>query len=165
MRQRIAIATAMLNRPAVLVADEPTTALDVTIQAQILFEVQKLAEETGTAMIWITHDLSVVSGLADRIAIMYAGRLVEQGPVRRVLDRPGHHYTAGLLNSIPSSNEPGRPLRQIPGSPPALGRLVGGCTFRPRCAAAQADCTTVPKEVQIGESRLLCHHPRAEALK
>jgi peptide/nickel transport system ATP-binding protein len=102
MRQRVAIAIALLNRPKLIIADEPTTALDVTIQAQILYEAQKLCRESGTALIWITHDLSVVAGLADRICVMYAGRIVEQGTVDEVLDKPLHPYTHGLIGSVPS---------------------------------------------------------------
>ena len=102
MRQRVAIAIALLHQPDLIIADEPTTALDVTIQGQILAEVQKLAATTGTAIIWITHDLSVVAGLADGIAVMYAGRIVEQGPVDAVLDAPFHPYTHGLIGSVPS---------------------------------------------------------------
>ena len=102
MRQRVAIAIALLHRPALLIADEPTTALDVTIQSQILAEVQALAADTGTALIWVTHDLAVIAGLADRIAVMYAGRIVEQGPVDAVLDAPLHPYTRGLIGSVPS---------------------------------------------------------------
>ena len=101
MRQRVAIATALLNKPDLIIADEPTTALDVTIQGQILFEMQKLARETGAALIWITHDLAVVAELADRIAVMYAGRIVETGTVADVLDNPRHPYTRGLLDSVP----------------------------------------------------------------
>jgi peptide/nickel transport system ATP-binding protein len=118
MRQRVAIAIALLNRPALLIADEPTTALDVTIQAQILYELQKLCRESGTALIWITHDLAVVGGLADTVAVMYAGRIVEQGPVDAVLDRPLHPYTVGLIGSVPSRNRRGEPLQQIPGMTP-----------------------------------------------
>jgi len=102
MRQRVAIAIALLNNPDLIIADEPTTALDVTIQGQILFEMQKLTRETGAAMIWITHDLSVIAGLADRVCVMYAGRIVEQGSVVDVLSRPRHPYTQGLLDSVPS---------------------------------------------------------------
>ncbi|MBC7433435.1 MAG: ABC transporter ATP-binding protein, partial [Rubritepida sp.] len=120
MRQRVAIAIALLHRPDLIVADEPTTALDVTIQGQILAEVQKLAATTGTSIIWITHDLSVVAGLADEIAVMYAGRIVEQGPVDAVLDTPRHPYTHGLIGSVPSRNQRGVPLRQIPGTTPSL---------------------------------------------
>ena len=123
MRQRVAIAIALLHRPAVLVADEPTTALDVTIQAQILAEVQSLAAETGTAMLWITHDLSVIAGLADRIAVMYAGRIVETGSVVDVLERPIHPYTGGLIGSVPSRNKRGVPLAQSPGMTPSLAKL------------------------------------------
>src|SRR5258706_5182397 len=110
MRQRVAIAIALLNNPRVIIADEPTTALDVTIQAQIIFEVQKLARETGTAMVWVTHDLSVIAGLADDVCVMYAGRIVEAGPTADLLDHPLHPYTAGLIASIPSRNQRGKPL-------------------------------------------------------
>src|SRR5207245_8063709 len=105
MRQRVAIAIALINKPDLIVADEPTTALDVTIQAQILAEVQKLTSERGMALIWITHDLSVVSRLADDIAVMYAGRIVEYGKVADVIDRPLHHYTAGLTSPVPDRNK------------------------------------------------------------
>ena len=115
MRQRVAIAIALLHRPQLLIADEPTTALDVTIQSQILAEVQALCAEAGTALIWITHDLAVVAGLADRIAVMYAGRIVEEGPVDAVLAHPLHPYTRGLIGSVPSRNRRGQPLTQIPG--------------------------------------------------
>ena len=109
MRQRVAIAIALINRPDLVIADEPTTALDVTIQGQILHEVQTLARETGTALVWITHDLTVVAGLADRVCVMYAGRIVEQGTTAQVLDTPAHPYTQGLLDSVPSRNAPGGP--------------------------------------------------------
>src|SRR5690606_18399827 len=101
MRQRIAIATALLHSPDLIIADEPTTALDVTIQGQILYEMRKLCRDTGTALIWITHDLSVVAGLADRIMVMYAGKIVETGPVATVIERPQHPYTRGLIGSVP----------------------------------------------------------------
>src|SRR6185503_19495678 len=126
MRQRVAIAIALLNNPDLIIADEPTTALDVTIQGQILFEMQKLCRETGAGLIWITHDLSVVAGLADEVCVMYAGRIVESGPVDEILDRPLHPYTRGLLDSIPSRNVPGRPLAQIPGMTPSLLALDAG---------------------------------------
>jgi peptide/nickel transport system ATP-binding protein len=161
MRQRVAIAIALLHKPEVIIADEPTTALDVTIQAQILAEVQKLAAETGTAMVWITHDLAVVSGLADRVAVMYAGRIVEEGPTAEVLASPGHPYTRGLLESLPSRNERGRPLAQIAGMTPNLLKLPAGCPFAPRCPAAATDCRTeAPPETRPGPSRRLrCFHP------
>jgi peptide/nickel transport system ATP-binding protein len=140
MRQRVAIAIALLNRPALIIADEPTTALDVTVQGQILHEMQTLVREAGTALLWITHDLAVIAGLADRVAVMYAGRIVEQGPVADVLDAPLHPYTRGLLDSVPANNRPGRPLRQIPGMTPSLAALPAGCAFRSRCGQAGDDC-------------------------
>jgi peptide/nickel transport system ATP-binding protein len=159
MRQRVAIAIALLNRPKLIIADEPTTALDVTIQAQILYEAQKLCRESGTALIWITHDLSVVAGLADRICVMYAGRIVEQGSVDEVLDAPLHPYTHGLIGSVPSRNRRGAPLAQIPGMTPALVNLPPGCAFRSRCPRAQARCTEQP-ELQTRNGRLVrCFYP------
>lgn len=161
MRQRVAIATALLNRPAVLVADEPTTALDVTIQAQILSEVQNLCAQTGTALVWITHDLSVIAGLADRVAVMYAGRIVEEGTVEQVLEAPIHPYTAGLIGSVPSRNKRGEPLAQIPGMTPSLANLPAGCPFSPRCAYATATCRTAMPERVVYEAlrTARCHHP------
>ena len=164
MRQRIAIATAFLNKPDLIIADEPTTALDVTIQAQILHEVQDLCRKTGTAMIWITHDLAVVAALADRIAVMYAGRIVETGRTEDVIDRPLHPYTHGLIGSVPSHNRRGAPLTQIPGLPPSLVDLPTGCAFRPRCGHASALCREEPEERAVGgERRLRCFHPLPEA--
>ncbi|MBB1598928.1 ABC transporter ATP-binding protein [Variovorax sp. UMC13] len=145
MRQRVAIAIALLNRPKLIIADEPTTALDVTIQAQILYEVQKLCRETGTAMIWITHDLAVVSSLADRIAVMYAGRIVESGATADVIRAPSHPYTRGLIDSIPTRATHGTLLRQIPGMTPSLLHLPQGCAFRPRCGHATDTCLAVPQ--------------------
>ena len=159
MRQRVAIAIALLNKPKLIIADEPTTALDVTIQAQILYEAQKLCRESGTALIWITHDLSVVAGLADRICVMYAGRIVEQGTVDEVLDAPLHPYTHGLIGSVPSRNRRGTPLAQIPGMTPALVNLPPGCAFRTRCSRAQQRCKEFP-ELQNQNGRLVrCFYP------
>jgi peptide/nickel transport system ATP-binding protein len=159
MRQRVAIAIALLNRPKLIIADEPTTALDVTIQAQILFEAQKLCRESGSALIWITHDLSVVAGLADRICVMYAGRIVEQGTVDEVLDAPLHPYTHGLIGSVPSRNRRGSPLTQIPGMMPALLNLPPGCAFRNRCPRAAAACTEMPP-LEARNGRLVrCFYP------
>ena len=115
MRQRVAIAIALLNKPDLIIADEPTTALDVTIQGQILYEMQTLCRESGAALIWITHDLSVIAGLADTVSVMYAGRIVEQGTAAQVLEAPRHPYTRGLIDSAPSRNRRGAPLRSIPG--------------------------------------------------
>jgi peptide/nickel transport system ATP-binding protein len=162
MRQRVAIAIALLNKPDLIVADEPTTALDVTIQGQILYEVQKLARETRTALIWITHDLSVVASLADEICVMYAGRIVERGSVDEVLDRPAHPYTAGLIGSVPSRNEKGKPLVQIPGVMPSMLNLPSGCSFRMRCTHADAACAD-DTPLPIGMKRQVrCVHPLTE---
>jgi peptide/nickel transport system ATP-binding protein len=159
MRQRVAIAIALLNRPDLIIADEPTTALDVTIQAQILHEAQKLCEETGSAMIWITHDLTVVAGLADRICVMYAGRDVEQGSVDEVLDRPRHPYTDGLIGSVPSRNRRGSRLQQIRGMTPLLLNLPPGCAFRTRCDHASEHCMQEPGLEQAAGRSWRCWHP------
>lgn len=140
MRQRVAIAIALLLQPDLIIADEPTTALDVTIQAQILSEVQKLAKDYGTALIWITHDLSVIAGLADRVAVMYAGQIVESGTIDQVITDPQHPYTEGLINSLPSRNVRGQRLRQIKGITPGLLDLPQGCAFATRCERVQEAC-------------------------
>ena len=163
MRQRLAIAVALLHSPAVLIADEPTTALDVTIQAQVLGEVQTLAAEQGTALVWISHDLSVVSGLADRVAVMYAGRIVETGSVADILTDPAHPYTAGLIASVPSRNKRGVPLAQIRGAMPSLAAMPPGCAFHPRCDHATATCATIhPAATPFDGRRVRCHHPLTE---
>jgi len=165
MRQRVAIATALLHKPELIIADEPTTALDVTIQAQILAEIQKLSREQNLALIWITHDLSVVARLADRIAVMYAGQIIETGDIRDVITTPRHPYTSGLIGSLPSRALKGRRLRQIPGSPPNLINLPPGCPFAPRCAHRQAACRENPEmprmpDVHNGDAhRVRCFFP------
>lgn len=159
MRQRVAIAIALLNKPDLIICDEPTTALDVTIQSQILYEMQTLCRESGTALIWISHDLSVVAGLADTISVMYAGRIVENGDVTRILTQPRHPYTAGLIASAPSRNPRGQPLRQIPGNTPSLLSLPSGCAFRDRCAHAAADCEQVPAMRIADGHGVRCFHP------
>jgi peptide/nickel transport system ATP-binding protein len=145
MRQRVMIALAMSCNPSVLIADEPTTALDVTIQAQILQRMRELREETGAAVILVTHDLGVVADIADRIAVMYAGRIVEQGTLDQIFYDPQHPYTWGLLGSITRVDRP-RPERlpAIPGLPPSLANRPEGCHFRPRCPHEFAECTKVP---------------------
>jgi peptide/nickel transport system ATP-binding protein len=164
MRQRVAIAIALLHEPQLIIADEPTTALDVTIQGQILAEVQKLCATTGTSMIWITHDLSVVAGLADDIAVMYAGRIVEKGAVGEVLDKPLHPYTHGLIGSVPSRNKRGEALRQIPGMTPSLLNLPPGCAFRSRCPRASEACLAEPVMAEILPGReVRCIHPHLDA--
>ena len=160
MRQRVAIAIALLHRPSVIIADEPTTALDVSVQAQILAEVRQLVAESGTSLVWISHDLAVVAALSDRIAVMYAGRIVEEGPTALVLTSPRHPYTAGLLDSLPARAEPGVPLRPIVGSPPSMLRRPEGCAFRPRCPRAVEDlCRVAPEPTGDLIRRARCHLP------
>lgn len=166
MRQRVAIAIALLNKPDVIIADEPTTALDVTIQGQILAVIQDICRQTGTSVIWITHDLSVISGLADHISVMYAGRIVEQGPSSEVLGQPAHPYTRGLIRSVPSANKPNERLYQIPGITPSLANLPVGCAFQPRCERSSPECSTKPSITQINPShQLRCFHPHNESLE
>ena len=145
MRQRVMIALALSCNPSVLIADEPTTALDVTIQAQILQRMRDLRQETGAAVILVTHDLGVVADIADRIAVMYAGRIVEEGTLDQIFYDPQHPYTWGLLGSITRVDKP-RPERlpAIAGLPPSLADRPEGCHFRPRCPHEFAQCTTVP---------------------
>ncbi|MGR3417087.1 ABC transporter ATP-binding protein [Paracoccus sp. (in: a-proteobacteria)] len=164
MRQRVAIAIALLHKPDLIIADEPTTALDVTIQAQILSEVQALCTQSGTALIWITHDLAVVSGLADRLAVMYAGRIIEEGPTAEVISNPRHPYTRGLIDSVPQGKRHGAMLTQIKGMTPSLLNLPEGCKFAPRCPRADAACQVEPSLDPAGADRSLrCHHPYADA--
>ena len=161
MRQRVAIAIALLHRPDLIIADEPTTALDVTIQAQILSEVQNLARSGGTAVIWISHDLAVVSALADDIAVMYAGRIVERGPARAVLANPAHPYTRGLIGSVAAQNQRGERLRQIRGMPPRLLDLPPGCAFRERCDHASSACEARPEERAVAGGHFVrCFNPQ-----
>src|SRR5579864_3675090 len=149
MRQRIAIAVALAGEPQLLVADEPTTALDVTVQAGILQLLDRLCRERDLAVIVITHDLGVMSALARRVYVMYAGRLAEAGPTSRLLSRPRHPYTRGLLDALPHPEAGGAALVPIGGTPPSLGAVPGGCPFHPRCAHAVASCaTTRPEAVQ-----------------
>jgi oligopeptide/dipeptide ABC transporter ATP-binding protein len=141
MLQRAMIAMALATSPRVLIADEPTTALDVTIQQQILDLVDRLQAETGMAVVWVTHDLGVVAELVDRVAVMYAGRIVEQASTHDIFARPSHPYTAALIDSLPRPTSGHRqPLRQIGGTPPDPARLEPGCPFRPRCTLAVERC-------------------------
>jgi len=160
MRQRVVIAISMLHAPDIIIADEPTTALDVTIQAQILYEMQKLRQKHSVSIIWITHDLSVISALADRVCVMYAGTLVEQGPIDDVLDRPTHPYTKGLIQSVPNRNSTGQRLAQIPGVMPTMINPDPGCRFMERCVYAKQKCADEPALVQATDDRQIrCHYP------
>ncbi|MBF9194982.1 ABC transporter ATP-binding protein [Microvirga terrestris] len=140
MRQRVMIAMALSNDPELLIADEPTTALDVTIQAQILALIQRLQEETGTAMILITHDLGVVAEVADEVAVMYAGHVVESGPVQSIFEDPQHPYTIGLMGSVPSLGRRQGRLATIRGTVPPAELMPKGCRFTPRCPFSDARC-------------------------
>jgi oligopeptide/dipeptide ABC transporter ATP-binding protein len=150
-RQRVMIAMAIVNRPALLIADEPTTALDVTVQAQILELLAELRRRLGLAMLFVSHDLAVVSRISDRIAVMYAGRIVESGPAEAIFQRPAHPYTRGLLASIPTlKSDRNQPLRAIEGSVPSPATLPPGCAFAPRCPLRIPQCeAAVPELVEI----------------
>jgi len=158
MRQRVMIAMALACKPDVLIADEPTTALDVTIQAQILELLVELQRELGMGIILITHDLGVVAETCDEVVVMYAGRVVERAPTKALFAAPRHHYTAGLLRSIPG-RDPGR-LQEIPGMVPSLHELPAGCKFADRCPAVRERCRAEePALVQLGDARVRCHFP------
>jgi oligopeptide transport system ATP-binding protein len=159
MRQRVMIAMALSCKPELLIADEPTTALDVTIQAQILELIKELKAETGTSVILITHDLGVVAGMTDHLIMMYAGKIFEQAPTRELFARPGNPYTRGLLRSVPDPTNDAEILYQIPGQPPDLARLPPGCPFAPRCERAEEICTReFPPFVELtAQHRSLCH--------
>ena len=147
MQQRVMIAMALASQPKLLVADEPTTALDVTIQAQIIELLGDLRKQLGMAVLLITHNLGIVGDLADDVAVMYAGQIVEHGPVREVLQRPLHPYTQALIQSVPDLEAEVERLTAIPGTVPLLGSFPGGCRFHPRCPKAQANCSTQAPEL------------------
>jgi len=154
MQQRVMIAMALASQPKLLVADEPTTALDVTIQAEILELLRELKETLSMSILLITHNLGIVSEIADRIAVMYAGQIVETGTVEQVLNQPRHPYTESLLEAVPMLGSRGQKLRPIPGTVPRPGDFPPGCRFHPRCFKARADCATVaPALDRIEESR------------
>ncbi|HJU35916.1 MAG TPA: ABC transporter ATP-binding protein [Gaiellaceae bacterium] len=160
MQQRVVIATAMANDPDVIIADEPTTALDVTVQAQVLEALKTAQEETNAAVIFITHDLAAMAGIADEIIVMYAGKPVESAPTDEIFYRPRMPYTVGLLASLPRLDTDARdPLRPIPGSPPQVIDLPPGCPFTPRCPLAQARCREEEPELRkVGEGHLTACH-------
>lgn len=157
MKQRIVIAMALLNDPQLLIADEPTTALDVTIQAQILLLMKRLCAEHGSALVLITHDIGVVAQMCDRVAVMYAGRVVESGTKEDVLYSPMHPYTKGLIQCLPKLGQDQGRLTQIQGVMPSLLSLPQGCHFRTRCPEAGEDCLVYPEERVINQRRVSCH--------
>jgi peptide/nickel transport system ATP-binding protein len=159
LRQRAMIAMALSCNPRLLLADEPTTALDATVQAQVLILLRRLQRELGMGMIFVTHDLGVAAEIADRVAVMYAGRLVESGPVAEILSAPAHPYTAGLLASIVHGQPRDRDIDAIPGSPPDLRRLPQGCSFAPRCPRRMAECRLAAPEPRVlGPGRMAACH-------
>jgi oligopeptide/dipeptide ABC transporter ATP-binding protein len=164
MRQRVMIAMALAGRPKLLVADEPTTALDVTIQAQILELMRRIQRDEGMSVLLITHDLGVIAQMCDRVAVMYAGRIVEQGSALDIFDRPTHPYTQGLLASRPRISAGSQWLKTIEGTVPGVGQLPPGCAFAPRCAMAGNDCGQVPalREAATGH-HVACVGPWREA--
>jgi len=158
MRQRVVIALALCAEPSLVIADEPTTALDVSVQAQIISLLKQLCRERGTAIMLITHDMGVIAEAADRVAVMYAGRLAELGPVRDVLTQPQHPYTHGLMASTPLAAQKQRRLHQIPGAMPRLDQMPEGCAFHPRCPQAQEKCRHAPLPAMAG-GRAACWFP------
>ena len=164
MRQRALIASSLVTSPALLIADEPTTALDVTVQAQILELIRAITLEYETATLLITHNLGVVSGLCDRVLVMYAGRVVEEGPTEAVLTTPSHPYTWGLLQSLPRLDRPGKyKLRAIEGTPPDPAAKPPGCAFHPRCAVRLERCAADEPSLQAmpRESAAACWYTQA----
>ena len=165
MRQRVMIAIAFSCEPDLLIADEPTTALDVTVQRQVLRLLKQKAQATGTAVLFISHDMAVVSQVCDRLYVMYAGAVIESGNTGEVLQQPQHPYSIGLLNSAPDKGEPRTPLRSIPGTVPNLARLPAGCAFRERCFAAGEACGITPT-LQAHDSaagrQAACWYPQRE---
>jgi oligopeptide/dipeptide ABC transporter ATP-binding protein len=154
MRQRVVIAMGMLNDPQLLIADEPTTALDVTIQAQVLELMKRLTHEHGTALLLITHNMGVIARMCDRVAVMYAGEIVEEAPVEQLFADARHPYTQGLLRSIPRVDQPRGRLPTLPGSPPDMAALPAGCRFRERCPLAQERCESHPELSSVGARHL-----------
>ena len=157
MRQRVVIALALAAGPRLLIADEPTTALDVSVQAQVIALLKRLCRDRGMAVMLVTHDMGVIAEACDRVAVMYAGRIVEIGPVREVIHTPAHPYTVGLMGAIPSMSGERERLLQIDGAMPRLGEIPEGCAFHPRCPQAWARCCRErPELMPVGASRAAC---------
>ncbi|MEY2690206.1 MAG: hypothetical protein RL375_4406 [Pseudomonadota bacterium] len=157
MRQRVVIALALAGEPELIVADEPTTALDVSVQAQIIALLKRVCREHGAAVMLVTHDMGVIAETCDRVAVMYAGRVVEIGPVQQVIHHPAHPYTRGLMGAIPAMDSERERLLQIDGAMPRLGAIPSGCAFHPRCPMAQARCSIDRPELQrVGPTRAAC---------
>lgn len=158
MRQRAMIALALAAGPKLLLADEPTTALDATVQIQVILLLRDLQRDMGMATIFVTHDVGVAAEISDRIAVMYAGRIVETGTASEVLKSPRHPYTRGLLSSTVHGANPGEPIRAIPGMPPDLAQMPPGCAFAPRCPLASAACEIAPPPLRAleGQRQVAC---------
>ncbi len=166
MRQRVVIALALAAKPRLLIADEPTTALDVSVQAQVISLLRRLGRQRSLAVLLVTHDMGVIAEACDRVAVMYAGRIVEIGPVRDVIHAPAHPYTAGLMGSIPSMTGDCERLLQIDGAMPRLGATPAGCAFHPRCSSVMARCRTErPELLAAGASRAACWLHDGEAFR
>lgn len=164
MQQRAMIAMGLALEPELLIADEPTTALDVTVQAQVIKLLREIRDEYGTSILFITHDLGLVADFCDRVYVMYAGRIVEEGPVSQIFTAPRHPYTAALLAATPSVVDAADQLDAIPGQIPAAGEVIEGCVFRPRCTRATEDCRREPPEADFGNGhRARCWHPKGVA--
>lgn len=165
MRQRVAIAMALACVPKLLMADEPTSALDATVQAEVIGLLKRIQTELDLAILFVTHDLQLVSHVADRVIVMYAGRIVESGPVRQVIEDPQHAYTRDLLGCVPSTAvRLGERLARIPGTVPDLLNLPSGCSYNPRCALATDECRSTLPSVEVRDEHLWsCHHPGHDA--
>jgi peptide/nickel transport system ATP-binding protein len=163
MRQRVVIALALAAEPRIVIADEPTTALDVSVQAQVIALLRQVTEAHGAAVMLITHDMGVIAETCDRVAVMYAGRIVEMGPVQEVIHRPSHPYTAGLMASIPDLEDTRARLTQIDGSMPRLDAIPSGCAYHPRCARASERCKVERPELSlVMRTQAACWWPLVE---